>query len=88
MAFTAYCQLAHSGASQIAPAQFTSTVDYNIVNTANQNLVTLANGTTSGEIDVTLTPPITQNSVLASLQSAVQAAEPGTPGLTFVWLEL
>lgn len=90
MAFTAYCRLVTCGLSQLSPPQFDSSVAYNIVNTSNNSIVnTVQSGGPTGQVDALLSPPISnQAAVLNALQSAVQAAETATPGLSFIWLEV
>lgn len=89
MAFVAYCKLVDCTLNQISPPQFDSSVHYVLVNTTNNSVVNTASGGPEAQLDVFLTSPIAnQNAVLNALQTAVQAAETGTPGLSFIWLRL
>jgi hypothetical protein len=89
MATTCYASLTFSGASQISPALFTSSVDYALVDTvADVVKVSESSGGYQGHVDVILSPPLTQQGVLAALQAAIQAAEPASPALSFIWLRL
>jgi len=85
------CYAAITGAElhQVSPAQFACSVQYSIVDTASNSAVLSQSGTFTATLDNVLNAPITnQNSVLTAAQAAIQAAEPGSPGLTFIWLGL
>lgn len=90
MARVCYSAITGAGLHQVQPAQFACSVQYTIVDTVtNSAVLTQQSGTFTGTLDNVLTAPIAnQNAVITAAQAAIQAAEPGSPGLTFIWLGL
>lgn len=92
MSFTCYCRLDSAGLSDFnAPAQIYATASYFIIDTTVNAAVPPATGSGSytGNVTAQHSAPVpSQSSVLPFIQSAIQAAEPSYPSMTFIWLGL
>ena len=90
MAVTAYMRLLDAGLGSIGPpAFFGLRVFYQLVDTVTNTALATANGDFEGAVAVQVNAPVTSHaSILPACTAAVQAAEPGHPGLAFIWLGL
>ena len=90
MSLTCYASLSGGGLGSVGPpAQIGLTAGYSIVNTATNTPVLTSNGSYAGSVDVLITCPVaSQAAILPAVQAAIQANEPATPSLSFIWIGL
>lgn len=90
MSFTCYAFLTNAALRSVGPpAQVDMSAQYSIVDTTTNAAVTLSNNEVSNTVDVVLNCPVgSQNTLLPTVQNAIQAQESAHPSLTFIWLGL
>lgn len=90
MSFTCYVSLSGGGLGSVGPpAQIGIGAGYSIVDTTTNTAVITSNGSYAGSVNVEITCPVSsQVALLPTIQNAIQANEPGTPSLSFIWIGL